>query len=479
MNKRMIARILGKVLLIFAALMLLPLAAGLWYGERVTNFIIAIAATAAAGGLLRAIPVRTHEIFTRDGFAAVGLAWILMGLFGALPFVLSGDIPNYIDAVFETVSGLTTTGASVVPNVEAMSRAGLFWRLFTHWIGGMGVLVFIMAVMPAGDEHSMHIMRAELPGPTVGKFVPKAGNTAKILYLIYGALTVAETLALMIQGMSFYDALLHAFATAGTGGFSTMNANVAAFDSAGIEMTVAIFLLLFGVNFNLYYLVIAGRIKDALKSEELHCYLGLILLSTLGITLGITKLYDGIAAALRHAFFNTVSLMSTAAFATVDTMEWPQYARFILVALMIIGGCAGSTSGGLKVSRAMLLFKTAAADIAHIIHPREVRCVQMDGKRVDEATTKAVYCFFFLYFVIVMACAFVLSFDGHSFMTCLTASLSCMSNIGPSLSLVSTAKSYTIFSPFSRLTMMAVMLLGRLEIYPMLILASPSFWKRK
>ena len=479
MNHRMVARILGQVLLIFAALMLLPLIAGLCFGENVAGFAAAIAASALAGAALLRFKPYTRAIFAREGFIAVGLSWLFMGLFGAIPFAVSGDIPLYADAVFETVSGLTTTGASVVPDVEKLSRAGLFWRSFLEWIGGMGILVFIMALLPMGGEHSMHIMRAELPGPTVGKFVPKAGNTAKILYLIYAALTVAETLALMIQGMSFYDALLHAFATAGTGGFSTMNANVAAFDSAGIEMTVAIFLLLFGVNFNLYYLVIAGRIKDALKSEELHCYLGLILFSTLGITLGITKLYGGIAAALRHAFFNTVSLMSTAAFATVDTMEWPQYARVILVSLMVIGGCAGSTSGGLKVSRAMLLFKTAAADIAHIIHPREVRRVQMDGKRVDEATTKAVYCFFFLYFVIVMACTFVLSFDGHSFTTCLTASLSCMSNIGPSLSLVSAAKSYTIFSPFSRLTMMAVMLLGRLEIYPMLILASPSFWKRK
>lgn len=368
----MVARILGQVLLIFAALMLLPLIAGLCFGENVAGFAAAIAAAALAGAALLRFKPYTRAIFAREGFIAVGLSWLFMGLFGAIPFAVSGDIPLYADALFETVSGLTTTGASVVTDVERLSRAGLFWRSFLEWIGGMGILVFIMALLPMGGEHSMHIMRAEL-----------------------------------------------------------------------------------------------------------HCYLGLILLSTLGITLGITKLYDGIAAALRHAFFNTVSLMSTAAFATVDTMEWPQYARFILVSLMIIGGCAGSTSGGLKVSRAMLLFKTAAVDIAHIIHPREVRCVQMDGKRVDEATTKAVYCFFFLYFVIVMACAFVLSFDGHSFTTCLTASLSCMSNIGPSLSLVSTAKSYTIFSPFSRLTMMAVMLLGRLEIYPMLILASPSFWKRK
>ncbi len=478
MNKRMIAHILGKVLLIFAALMLLPLAAGLWYGERVTNFIIAIAATGAAGGLLRAIPVRTHEIFSRDGFAAVGLAWILMGLFGALPFVLSGDIPDYIDAVFETVSGLTTTGASVVPNVEAMSRAGLFWRLFTHWIGGMGVLVFIMAVMPAGDEHSMHIMRAEVPGPTVGKLVPKARETARILYFIYGGLTAAETVLLMLGGMSFYDALLHAFATAGTGGFSTRAASIAAFDSAYIEMVIAVFLVLFAANFNLYYLVFIGRAREALKSEELRWYFAIIAVSTLSITAGLTKLYDG-AEALRHAFFNTMSIISTAGFGTVDFTTWPQYAQYILVLLMFIGGCAGSTGGGLKLSRVMLLLKTAAADIVGMLHPREVRRVQMDGKRVDAATTKAVYCFFFTYLLIILVTGLVVSLDGYDFATNFTAALSCMSNVGPGLSLIGPKGSFAIFSPGVKVVLTVVMLLGRLEIYPIVMLVSPKLWKNK
>ena len=479
MNARMIARILGTVLLIFAALMVFPLIAGLCYGENVMNFVISIAATGAAGGILLLFKPRTSAISSRDGYAAVGLAWIFMGLFGALPFVISGDIPDYVDAVFETISGLTTTGSSILPNVEALSRGGLFWRSFTHWIGGMGVLVFIMAVLPTGDEHSMHIMRAEVPGPTVGKLVPRARETARILYFIYGALTIIETVLLMLGGMSFYDALLHAFATAGTGGFSTRAASVAAFNSLYIEMVIAFFLVLFGINFNLYYFVIIGQVKEALKSEELHCYFALIAAATLSIAAGISKMYGGFGTALRHAFFNTMSIVSTAGFGTVDFVQWPEYAQYILVLLMFIGGCAGSTGGGLKLSRVMLLVKTAGADVVQMLHPREVRRVQMDGKRVDAATTKAVYCYFWLYFVILMLTTFIVSLDGHDFTTNITAALSCISNIGPSLSLVSETQSYLMFSPLSRAVMMVVMLLGRLEIYPLFILLSPTMWKRE
>ena len=479
MNYRMVTRISALVLLIFAALMLLPLITALAFGESVRGYAAAMAVTAGVGLALLCIKPRTHTIYAREGFAAVSLAWMLMGLFGAIPFVISGDIPRYADAVFETVSGLTTTGASVVNDVDTLSRAGLFWRSFLEWIGGMGVLIFIMAVLPMGGEHSMHIMRAELPGPTVGKLVPRAGDSARILYVIYAVLTVAETVLLMLGGMSFYEALLHAFATAGTGGFSTRNASLAAFDSAYIETVISVFLLLFCVNFNLYYLALVGRVRDALKSEELHCCLLIMLFSALAITPGIRELYSGTAEALRHAFTNTVSLMSTAAFVTVNTMEWPAYARMILLLLMFIGGCAGSTSGGLKVSRVMLLFKTAGADLAHILHPREVRRVEMDGKRVDAATTKAVYCYFWLYFVILMLTTFIVSLDGHDFTTNFTAALSCISNIGPSLSLVSTTQSYLMFSPLSRGVMMVVMLLGRLEIYPLFILLSPTMWKHK
>ena len=478
MNARMIARILGTVLLIFAALMLFPLIAGLCYGENVMNFVFSIAATGAAGGVLLLFKPRTSAISSRDGYAAVGLAWIFMGLFGALPFVISGDIPDYVDAVFETISGLTTTGSSILPNVEALSRGGLFWRSFTHWIGGMGVLVFIMAVLPTGDEHSMHIMRAEVPGPTVGKLVPRARETARILYFIYGALTIIETVLLMLGGMSFYDALLHAFATAGTGGFSTRAASVAAFNSLYIEMVIAFFLVLFGINFNLYYFVIIGQVKEALKSEELHCYFGLIAAATLSIAAGISKMYGGFGTALRHAFFNTMSIVSTAGFGTVDFVQWPEYAQYILVLLMFIGGCAGSTGGGLKLSRVMLLVKTAGADIVQMLHPREVRRVQMDGKRVDAATTKAVYSFFFLYVLIIVVTGLLISVDGYDFTVNFTAALSSMSNIGPGLSIIGPTGNFAIFSTFSKIVLTIVMLLGRLEIYPLVILASPTLWRR-
>ena len=478
MNARMIARILGTVLLIFAALMVFPLIAGLCYGENVMNFVISIAATGAAGGILLLFRPRTSAISSRDGYAAVGLAWIFMGLFGALPFVISGDIHDYVDAVFETISGLTTTGSSILPNVEALSRGGLFWRSFTHWIGGMGVLVLIMAVLPTGDEHSMHIMRAEVPGPTVGKLVPRARETARILYFIYGALTIIETVLLMLGGMSFYDALLHAFATAGTGGFSTRAASVAAFNSLYIEMVIAFFLVLFGINFNLYYFVIIGQVKEALKSEELHCYFALIAAATLSIAAGISKMYGGFGTALRHAFFNTMSIVSTAGFGTVDFVQWPEYAQYILVLLMFIGGCAGSTGGGLKLSRVMLLVKTAGADVVQMLHPREVRRVQMDGKRVDAATTKAVYSFFFLYVLIIVVTGLLISVDGYDFTVNFTAALSSMSNIGPGLSIIGPSGNFAIFSTFSKIVLTIVMLLGRLEIYPLVILASPTLWRR-
>ena len=460
-------------------LLLLPLIAGLYYGESVLGFIVTIAISAAAAFVLTRFKPESTDISAREGFVIVGMGWILLSVIGALPFVISGDIPNYIDALFETASGLTTTGATIMTDIEAMSRGGMFWRMFTHWIGGMGVLVFIMAVLPMGDEHSMHIMRAEVPGPTVGKLVPKARDTARILYIIYAALTAIETVFLMCGGMSFYEALLHAFATAGTGGFSTRNASVAAFNSVYIEMVIAVFLMLFGINFNLYYFVIIGRIKDALRSEELHVYLGLIAGCTLAIAIGIAKMYGGLAQGLRHAFFNTLSIVTTAGFGTVDFVQWPAYAHYILVLLMFIGGCAGSTGGGLKLSRVILLIKTALADLVGMLHPREVRRVQMDGKRVDEGTTKAVYGFAALYVLVILAAGLIVSLDGYDFTTNFTAALSCMSNIGPGLSLIGPTGNFAIFSPFSKVVLTVVMLLGRLEIYPLFMLASPLLWKKR
>lgn len=478
MNLRMIAYILGRVFLIMAALLLLPFVTGLVYHENVLPFAVTIALTAAVGGALLLIRPKTHDIYAREGFAAVGLSWLGMSLLGALPFVLSGDIPRFIDAFFETVSGFTTTGASVVNDIEALSRAGLFWRSFTHWIGGMGVLVFLMAVLPMSGERSMHIMRAEVPGPTVGKLVPRARQTARILYLIYTAFTAAETVFLMLGGMSFYEALLHAFATAGTGGFSTRNASIAAFDSAYIEGVIGVFLVLFGTNFNLFYLILIGRWREALRSEELHRYLEIIVLCVGLIVIGTAGMY-GVSGAIRNGFFIVMSTISTAGFCTVDYMLWPSWLHTLIVLLMFIGGCAGSTGGGLKLSRVMLLVRTAAADVGRVINPRRVNRVQMDGKRVTAETTGAVYSYVALVMLLLLGCTVLISFDGYDFSTNFTAALSCISNVGPGLGLIGPSGNFSIFSPFSKLVMSFAMLFGRLEVYAMLILFIPSTWRRR
>ena len=474
----MICRVLGLILLCLTALLVLPTVAGLCYGESVRHFLITMALSGVLGFLLTRVRPYSDVIYAKDGFVVVSLGWILMSMIGALPFVLSGDIPNYINALFETVSGFTTTGASILEDVEGLSRGCMFWRSFTHWIGGMGVLVFILAVLPMSGEHSMHIMRAEVPGPTVGKLVPRASQTAKILYLIYIAMTVLEMLLLLLGGMNFYDALLHAFATAGTGGFSTKGASIAAFDSLYLEMVIAVFMVLFGVNFNLYFLLLIGRWKDALKSEELRWYLGIIAASVAAIALGISKMYGGIAAGLRHAFFYVASITSSTGFGTVDFVTWPEYCKWIIVMLMFCGACAGSTGGGIKTSRVIILFKNVACEIRQMIHPRAVTRVQLDGKRVDAAGLKAVSTFFTSFMLLLIVGSFLISLDGYDMATNFSAVLSSLSNIGPGMSLIGPTGNYNIFSYSSKLVLTITMLIGRLEIFPILILFSPSTWKR-
>ena len=478
MNYRMIARILGMVLLILAALLVLPLIAGLCYGENVLNFVVTIAATAALGGIFMLFKPKNRDIYAREGFTAVGLSWILMSLIGALPFVISGDIPSYVDALFETVSGFTTTGSTLLTDVEAMSRGCMFWRMFTHWIGGMGVLVFIMAVLPMSGEHSMHIMRAEIPGPVVGKLVPRARKTAAILYMIYMGLTAIETVFLLCGGMSFYDALLHAFATAGTGGFSTRGAGIAAFDSLYIEVVISVFMLLFAVNFNLYFLLLMGRVRDVLKNQELRCFLVIVAFSMLTIAWNISGQYGGFAEALRYSSFTVASLVSSTGFGTADFTQWPQYSQWLLVIIMFVGACAGSTGGGLKLSRVMLLLKAAFSDLRHMIWPRRVNRVQMEGQRVEQAAIRAVFSYFTLYMLILLLGTLLISFDGFDTATNFTAALTCLSNMGPGLGLIGPSGNFSIFSDFSKLLMSFLMLAGRLEIYPILVLFFPSVWKR-
>ena len=474
MNRRMILRRIGLALLMEAGLMLLPVVAGLCYRERPLAFLVTAGLAGLTGFCLTRLKVKTNTIYARDGFVAVTLIWVVFSAFGALPFVFSGEIPFYVDAFFETMSGFTTTGASILNNIEGLSHACLFWRSFTHWIGGMGVLVFMMAILPLSGEHSMHIMRAEVPGPVVGKLVPRAGDTAKILYMLYTGLTVAETAFLMFGGMSFFDALLHAFGTAGTGGFSTRNNSIAAFQSDYIEMVISSFLVLFAMNFNLFYFIVKGKIKTALQSEELHWYVAIILLATGAIAAGIYSLYGTLGETLKNAFFNVMTIMSTAGFCTVDYTEWPQYIQVLLVILMFIGGCAGSTGGGLKLSRVILLIKTSGADVKRTISPRCVKRVRMDGKCVPDNVLTTVGTFFFLYLFLLLGCTLVASFDGFDFTTSFTAALSCISNVGPGLSHVGPSYNFADFSTLSKVVMSVTMLAGRLEIYPLLILFMPK-----
>ncbi len=482
MNYRMIARVLGWILLIYAGLMLLPLIAGLWYRQSVLNFIVSIAVTGALGGLLLLPKPKSNSLVARDGFVIVGIGWIAISLLGALPFVISGSIPKYVDAVFETASGLTTTGATVVKDIAAMTanhRGDMFWRCFTHWIGGMGVLVFLMAVLPMSGEHSMHIMRAEIPGPSVGKLVPRARKTARMLYLIYIGLTLAETLLLLCGGMSFYEALLHSFSTAGTGGFSTNAASIGGFHSRYIESVITLFMFLFGVNFNLYFLVLIGHWKEAVKNEELHWYLGIIFVGALLLSLGTRKIFGSFGEALHQAFFNIGALLSTTGFGTVDFTDWPEYCKWILMLLMFCGGCAGSTGGGIKLSRLLILGKFEIAELRQMIRPRNVVRVQMDGKRVERSTVKAAATFFSLYMALLLLFSLLVSLDGVEIATSFTAALSCLSNIGPGMTrAIGPAGSFAFFSDRSKLLLSLAMLLGRLEIYPILVLLSPRTWKR-
>ena len=479
MNYRMIIHVLGYVLLIIAVLMMLPLITGLFFHENILNFLITALLTAILGIVMLMIRPKKQELFARDGFAIVGVGWILMSLLGALPFVLCGDIPNYIDAVFETVSGFTTTGASILKDIEGLSRSGLFWRSFTHWIGGMGMLVFIMAVMPMSGNHSMHIMRAEVPGPTVGKLVPRVRKTALILYLIYLGLTVLETILLLLGGMSFYDALLHAFATAGTGGFSTRAASIGAFKSVYIDIVVSTFMLLFGVNFNIYFLLLIGKFRTAFGSEELRTYLLIVAGAVLALAASISHIYGGYFKALRYAYFNVTTVISTTGFGNADFTQWPVVSQWLLVLLMFIGGCAGSTGGGLKVSRLIIIFKAAFADVAQMIFPRSVSVIRLDKTKVDVGTIRASYTFFALYISILMLVTLCVSVDGYDVTTNFTAAVSCLSNIGPGLSLVGPSGSFSIFSYFSKIVLSIAMLLGRLEIYPLLVLVMPAMWRRK
>ncbi len=475
----MIAYIIGRILLTEAALLVLPLLVSLLYGESPVPFLIPILLLALCGGAMGWKKPRSTALYARDGLAVVALAWICMSLFGALPFVLSGDIPNYVDAFFETVSGFTTTGSSILTEIEPLSRGGLFWRSFTHWVGGMGVLVFVMAILPMNDGHGMHLMRAEVPGPTVGKLVSRMSDTAKILYSIYLVMTVVEIVLLLVGGMPLYDAAIHAFGTAGTGGFSCRNLSVGAYDSVYFDVVIGVFMLLFGVNFNLYYFLLIRRFRDVFHSEELRTYLLIVASAVLAIAVNISHLYQNFAASLRYAFFQVSSIITTTGYATADFNAWPAFSKAILVILMFVGACAGSTGGGMKVARIVILAKTSVCDMRKMLHPNAVATVRFEGKPIGEKNIRSVHLFLTVYVIVFTISCLLLSLEEMDLVTTFTAVAACMNNIGPGLEVVGPMGNFAAFSPWAKVLLSFDMLVGRLEIFPMLLLFAPSIWKRK
>ncbi|MBQ8174299.1 MAG: TrkH family potassium uptake protein [Clostridia bacterium] len=478
MNYRMIGYLLGVILAIEAALLLFPLLVALIYGESMAPYLLTILILAVASVLLMLLKPKNTRIYAKEGFVCVAAAWILLSAFGALPFVFDGAITNYVDAFFETASGFTTTGATVLSAVEHLHKGILFWRSFTHWVGGMGVLVFMLAIVPA-DGRAIHLMRAEVPGPTKGKLVPRMRQTALILYGIYVLLTVAETVALCIAGMPFYDALVNSFATAGTGGFALKNTSIAAYANPAAEWIIAIFMFLCGVNFNLYFFLLIRRFRDVWRSEELRAYILLCGTSTLLIAANVFHVYKNVGDTLRIAFFQVTSIMSTTGFSTVDFNLWPEFSKTILVILIMLGACAGSTAGGLKISRALLLCKNVWRELKHILHPRSVMVTRLDGEPISDETCRTAANYFSLYLGLIAICTLILSLDGYDLTTNLTATLTCINNVGPGLGLVGPLGNFGIYSDLSTLMLSFLMLLGRLEIIPLFILFSPSTWKKR
>lgn len=475
----MIAFVIGRILLTEAALMALPMAVALLCGEAVRPFVLPALALVAVGLLSSGRRPKRTSIYARDGFAVVALAWVLMSIFGAVPFVISGDIPHFVDAFFETVSGFTTTGSTILTEVEHLTRSGLFWRSFTHWIGGMGVLVFVMAILPMTDGHGMHLMRAEVPGPSVGKLVSRMSDTAKILYGIYFVMTVIEIVLLLAGGMPLFDACIHAFGTAGTGGFSSRNLSVGAYQSAYFDIVIGVFMLLFGVNFNLYYFLLIRRFRDVFRSEELRAYLLIVAAAVLAIAVDVVHVYGSFFTSLRHAFFQVASIITTTGFGTVDFNTWPTFSKAILVVLMFVGACAGSTGGGIKVSRILILVKSSLADMRKMLHPNAVTTVRLEGKPLSEKSLRGAHVYLSVYVLVFVLSFLLLSLEQFDLVTTFTALAACINNIGPGLEIVGPMGNFSGFSPAAKLLLSFDMLVGRLEIFPMLLLFAPSIWKRR
>ena len=481
MNRKMILYVTGFIVAAEGALLLLPALVSLIYLEKAAFSFLAVAAACGAAGavLIFACRPKNTNIYAREGFIIVAFGWILMSALGAVPFVINGDIPNYVDAFFETVSGFTTTGASILKDVEVLSRGSLFWRSFTHWIGGMGVLIFIMAIIPNLSDRSIHIMKAEMPGPVIGKLVPRARDTAMILYIIYIVLTTLEFVFLLFGGMPVFDSLVTALGTAGTGGFGIKNSSIGGY-SPYIQWVVTAFMLLFGINFNLYYLITVRQFKSALGSFELRVYLGIYAVCVAVITANIFSLYGSFGEAVRMAAFQSASIISTTGYSTADFNLWPGLSRGILLILMFLGSCAGSTAGGFKLSRVIILAKALKREIHKFTHPRSVSTVRFEGKPVDETTVSGIGSYLVIYVTFIMGIFLLLCLEpGMGFEENFSASVACFNNIGPGFGAVGASSNYSAYSAFSKILLSVGMLAGRLEIYPILLFFLPSTWTRK
>lgn len=480
MNTKMIRYILAKMLGVEAILLLLPALVSLIYGEfSGVYFLIPSGILIVIYLLVGMKKPEKRTIYGKEGMVIVASAWILWSLFGALPFTISGSIPSYLDAFFETVSGFTTTGSSILTDVEALPQGMLFWRSFTHWIGGMGVLVFVMVLTTLDKKNSMYLMRAEVPGPEKDKLVPRTMSTARILYGMYLGLTLIEVILLLLGGMNMFDSLIHAFGTAGTGGFSNYAASVGHFDSAYIDGVISIFMILFGINFNLYFFLLIRDYKPVWKNEELRTYLGIILAAVAVIALNISGQYPNPLKAFRYALFQVASIITTTGYATADYNAWPMLSQCILLMLMVIGACASSTGGGIKVSRFLMVLKCIKREIKQMVHPKSISIIRVNDKKMGADVLRSLYVYLMAYAGIVVGSVLIVSIDNLDFGTTFSSVLATLNNIGPGIADVGPVGSFAEFSPLSKIVFCFDMLAGRLEIFPFLMLFTASAWNRK
>lgn len=470
------------MLLICEAIALIPpTLVAAWYKDGdLVSFLITIGIIVmVAVPLLIIRPVSKH-IYARDGFAIVALGWLMMAFFGAFPFYISGAIPSFVDAFFESSSGLTTTGSSILSAIEGLPRGILFWRSFTHWIGGMGILVLTIAILPSLGIGSIQVMKAESPGPIVSRIVPKLGQTAKLLYSIYLGITLLEIVLLLVAGMSFYDACIHAFSTVGTGGFSNMNASVGAYNSPLIDWIITFFMIVCGINFSLYYLILKGDLKSFWKDQELRLYIGILGSAILLIScdLLLKNQYTSLGDALRFSSFQAASVMTTTGYATADYTKWSMFSQIILLLLMVVGGCAGSTGGGIKVSRFLIGFKSMKYAFMQILHPNGCYIVRMNGKKVPDKTVVDILTYFFIYTIVFIVGVVIISLNGFDIGTTVTSVLTTLNNVGPGVGIVGPSGNFSSFTDLSKFTFSILMIIGRIEIYPILLLLIPSCWKK-